>query len=445
MSWLKDTTTLTRNSYSNCAQQNNPDHGTEERVLRFLCPHPLSAALANQQPTTSVTAGGFGLCLPARLAVGSILNCVCPAHTPLGFNAKRAKPPSRKHCCYKPSTMLVRPSCAVDPSFSMSLMVFPPLKYLVIRSAGLSWPGIFFSVMRPLRVESWSHRWATPRCLTFPNPVLWQIPLHALLSVSTQTRSGCWKWIPKSRQADWKAQALAGALHLPRSTRLRRLLSATAPCVVLHAFSQTPLHIKTTAVGALLRVREHPAQSEWTITATQSCSPSWCPSLIFWTTLGCLQIPHPVSSNAEKLLWTGRDMSRQSSSTEYRMSGRSWATKFARATTERYLVTSKPRSSSSSPVCFLQLHSRHRGPAAFNHLHVFEDSFDPSVLRGLDGEDLALQTVSSLSLRNLDQVDRQLSSSWMVGFFLCPVSVLLGNVLLVLVCFTTVFTTCCTC
>ena len=26
----------------------------------------------------------------------------------------------------------------------------------------------------------------------------------ALADVSTQTRSGCWKWIPKSRQADWK-------------------------------------------------------------------------------------------------------------------------------------------------------------------------------------------------------------------------------------------------
>ena len=64
-----------------CATK-HPEHGTEERVLRFLCPHPLSAALVNWQPTTGVIAGGFGLCLPARLAVGSNLNCVCPAHTP---------------------------------------------------------------------------------------------------------------------------------------------------------------------------------------------------------------------------------------------------------------------------------------------------------------------------------------------------------------------------
>ena len=36
----------------------------------------------NRQPTTSVVAGGLTLCVPAQLAVGSILNCVCPAHTP---------------------------------------------------------------------------------------------------------------------------------------------------------------------------------------------------------------------------------------------------------------------------------------------------------------------------------------------------------------------------
>ena len=47
-------------------------HWTEEGVLRFLCPHPLSAALVNGLPITSVIAGGFGLCLLARLAVGSI-------------------------------------------------------------------------------------------------------------------------------------------------------------------------------------------------------------------------------------------------------------------------------------------------------------------------------------------------------------------------------------
>ena len=61
------------------------------------------------------------------------------------------------------------------------------------------------------------------------------------------------------------------------------------------------------------------------------------------------------------------------------------------------------------------------------------DRYDPSVLRGW--------AVSSLNLRNLDQLDHQLTSSWMVGFFLCPVSVMLWGVLLVLVCFTTVSTT----
>ena len=52
------------------------------------------------------------------------------------------------------------------------------------------------------------------------------------------------------------------------------------------------------------------------------------------------------------------------------------------------------------------------------------DRHDPSVLRGLDGEDLSLwRFLSSMSLRNLDLLDHQLTSSWMVGFFLCPVSV----------------------
>ena len=73
------------------------------------------------------------------------------------------------------------------------------------------------------------------------------------------------------------------------------------------------------------------------------------------------------------------------------------------------------------------------------------DRHDPSMLRGLDGEDFVTSTVSSLSLKNLELLDEQLISSWMVGFFLCLVSVMFWDVLLVFVCFTTVLTTCCTC
>ena len=67
------------------------------------------------------------------------------------------------------------------------------------------------------------------------------------------------------------------------------------------------------------------------------------------------------------------------------------------------------------------------------------------MLRGSDVEDLALQRFRCRGLRNLDPLDHQLTSSWKVGFFLCPVSVMLRDVLLVLACFTTVLTTCYMC
>ena len=76
----------------------------------------------------------------------------------------------------------------------------------------------------------------------------------------------------------------------------------------------------------------HPAQSESTCTfTTLSMSAA---ILTLCTTLG---VPYKYLHNFFSLLRLGVDVSRQSSFTLYRVSGRSWAKKFPRATTDLYL------------------------------------------------------------------------------------------------------------
>ena len=129
VSSLKDTTTLTRKLQLKLCATKHPEKWTEERVLRSLCPHPLSAALVDWLPTTSVTAGGFGLFLPARLAVGSISNSVCHAHTLPRLARQACRAAKQK---FVAATSHQQCWCAL-PALQI---LFSPLKYLVIKPAG---------------------------------------------------------------------------------------------------------------------------------------------------------------------------------------------------------------------------------------------------------------------------------------------------------------------
>ena len=157
-------------------------------------------------------------------------------------------------------------------------------------------------------------------CRIFPRPVLWQTPLHALLSVNTLSDTAPLVQIPKSAQPAKKPRPSLAPL-MAAEYSASPLLKATILCVVLHAFKQmSPTMMQPPFV--LFLVCTHPAQSESTTILTSLPTPSTS-SLIFCTTLGRPLKYLASFFNFRQLAHVGLAISRQSSFTANLTSGRS--------------------------------------------------------------------------------------------------------------------------
>ena len=151
-------------------------------------------------------------------------------------------------------------------------------------------------------------------CRIFPRPCLWQIPLHALLSVNTLSDTSPLVQIPKSAKPAKKPKPSLAPL-MAAYYAASPLLKATTLCVMFHAFKQTsPTMIHPPCV--LFLVCDHPAQSEPTTILTSLPTTSTS-SLIFCTTLGL-----PLKYLASFFNFR-QPISRQSSFTANLTSGRS--------------------------------------------------------------------------------------------------------------------------
>ena len=198
--------------------------------------------------------------------------------------------------------------------------------------------------MCPLRVKCWSRR-----CLTFSNPVLWQIPLHALL--------GCWKRISKSGHADWKPKpslapftaAQYSASPVLNDTSMRRTprLQANSSPHQTTADGALPCHRKPCPVGV-----DHHRHAVLLI--------SLMPELdLLDNPWMCLQIPHQFHQTpCAPLDRSGHVMAeffdRILNAWSVLIYGNDGATPDKIQASELIVIS----------VCCLQLYSRHRGPVA---------------------------------------------------------------------------------
>ena len=170
------------------------------------------------------------------------------------------------------------------PTKAINLRISSRPMCLVPRSAGLSLPGHFSSVIRPCLTSCWTHRSATARCRILPNPLLLQMPIAAAESAY---RRMC-TCIPKSAARLRKPMASAVPFTIPASSASPELKVKTF-WVELQCLMAPP-SIAATPPLVDFRVTLHPAQSESEYPVT-SCS--W-PCQSYFMTVRPLSMRHQI-------------------------------------------------------------------------------------------------------------------------------------------------------
>ena len=171
---------------------------------------------------------------------------------------------------HKPSSMLVRASSAANPGFFMSLTVLAPLKYLVIKSAGLSSRDTFFTVMRPFRAENLQTQVGNLQMSNLHQAC----PLadHFARTAVCQNTNALLELDPQNPSTLTESPSPRSRLSQQRFFLLRR--RSTRLLASYHAFQQTPLHIN------------HCLCSFWRVcTPTKSCLPTLSHELLLRTSV----------------------------------------------------------------------------------------------------------------------------------------------------------------